>query len=495
MHNEKFRQKILTHPLPFITVLGLLCLILAACSHAPGVEPESAEMTHKAEKTHVLKATKTPRRSPTPSPTAIPTSELGIEAEDLDGVEIQFWHPFIGEESKTIDALVKGFNADNEWGITIQSTSQGNYDALFEQVSSAINHGEYPDLVMAYHYQAQAWEDIREVLVDLDAYVDDLVWGYSASEISDFYPVFWEGDLANGRRSGIPALRSAQLVYYNQSWAEELGFKTPPTTPAQFKIQACAAAKANRQDADPQNDHTGGWIISTEYPAMLGWFNAFGADVLKPDGEGYQFNTPEAASALTFLREMYDDGCAWLSDSQFPEDEFAARKGLYAVGSLSGIPSQEDSFADFSIKDEWTVLPFPSPKNEPGIPVYGPAFQILESDPEKQLASWLAIKWFTSPENQARLAEASKMAPVRLSSLEQLDRLTSTYPQWAKSVELLDQANPEPAYKSWRIVRWAVSDAATQLYRSYFTIDQVPALVRLLDRTANDLHQDDSSSP
>ena len=168
---------------------------------------------------------------------------------------------------------------------------------------------------------------------------------------------------------------------------------------------------------------------------------------------------------------------------------------MYAIGSLSGIPSQEDSFADISSKDEWTVLPFPSPKNEPGIPVYGPAFQILESDPEKQLASWLAIKWFTSPENQARLAEASKMAPVRLTSLEQLDKLTSTYPQWAKSVELLDQANPEPAYKSWRIVRWAVSDAATQLYRSYFTIDQVPALVRLLDRTANDLHQDDSSSP
>jgi ABC-type glycerol-3-phosphate transport system substrate-binding protein len=495
MHTERIRQKILTPPTFLRTVLFLFCLILAACAPASRVERKSSELTLQAEKTRAPGATKTPRRSPTPSPTAVPTSELGVDVEDLDGVEIQFWHPFSAEAEKALEALVIEFNADNEWGITIQSASLGDYDTLFEQVGSAVNHGEYPDLVVSYHYQAQAWENIREILVDLDAYVDDPVWGYTSAEVKDFYPVFWEHDQVDGRRIGIPALRSAQLVYYNTSWAEELGYKTPPTTPAQFKIQACAAAKANRQDADPQNDHTGGWIISTEYPAVLGWFNAFGAEVIQPDGKGYQLNSPETDSALTFLRELYEEGCAWLSDSQFPEDEFAVRRGLFAIGSLSGIPSQEDSFADLTSKDEWTVLPFPSPTNQAGIPVYGPSFQILETDPVKQLASWLAVKWLTSPENQARLAQASKMYPVRSASMEQLDRLTGTYPQWAKSVEFLDQAIPEPPYESWRIVRWAVSDAATQLFRSYFTIDQVPSLVKLLDRTANDLHKESSTSP
>jgi hypothetical protein len=36
-------------------------------------------------------------------------------------------------------------------------------------------------------------------------------------------------------------------------------------------------------------------------------------------------------------------------------------------------------------------------------------------------------------------------------------------------------------------VRWALGDAATQLFRDYFTIDRVPDLVRLLDQTADDL--------
>ena len=33
-------------------------------------------------------------------------------------------------------------------------------------------------------------------------------------------------------------------------------------------------------------------------------------------------------------------------------------------------------------------------------------------------------------------------------------------------------------------MRWAVNDASTQLFRYYFTIDQVPSLVKLLDETA-----------
>jgi ABC-type glycerol-3-phosphate transport system substrate-binding protein len=224
---------------------------------------------------------------------------------------------------------------------------------------------------------------------------------------------------------------------------------------------------------------------------MLGWFYAFGGDITISEGKGYQFNTQEVEDALTFLRDMYDDGCAWLSESQLPETEFANRQGLFATGSVVGIPFQEAAFANAESSDKWTVIPFPSSKGETAIDVYGPSFQVLTSEAENQLASWLFIKWLTSPENQAELSQASGFYPVRATSLEHLDILPRTYPQWAEAVDLLSLARSEPAFPSWRVVRWAVSDAATQLYRYYFTIDQIPSLVRLLDRTANDLHSED----
>jgi ABC-type glycerol-3-phosphate transport system substrate-binding protein len=185
---------------------------------------------------------------------------------------------------------------------------------------------------------------------------------------------------------------------------------------------------------------------------------------------------------------MYDDGCSWLSDSQLPESEFANRQGLFASGSVAGIPHQEAAFVNAESSDEWTVIPFPSSHGEAVIDVYGPSFQILNKDEAKQLASWLLIKWLTEPENQASLSQVTGFYPVRQSSLENIDLLPRTYPQWAEAVDMLSIAKSEPSFPSWRIVRWAVSDAATQLYRYYFNIDQVPSLVRLLDRTANDLH-------
>jgi len=45
-------------------------------------------------------------------------------------------------------------------------------------------------------------------------------------------------------------------------------------------------------------------------------------------------------------------------------------------------------------------------------------------------------------------------------------------PQWAAAQQALEYAQSEPTARSWNTVRWALSDAATQLFRSYFTIDK-----------------------
>ncbi len=122
------------------------------------------------------------------------------------------------------------------------------------------------------------------------------------------------------------------------------------------------------------------------------------------------------------------------------------------------------------------------------MPVYGPSFQVFSISSEKQLASWLLIKWLTEPAQQAALAQVSGNFPVRLSSLELMGLLPAAHPQWKTALDLLPVARHEPTLESWRIVRWAVSDAATQLYRYYFEIDKVPTLIKLLEQTANDLN-------
>jgi ABC-type glycerol-3-phosphate transport system substrate-binding protein len=464
-------------------LLLLMFLALSACGRgSASTPPTEGSQNDKSESQP--SATSVPTKTPTPRPTV---SVLGVDKNALSGVTLQFWHAASGALEQEIEAVVGDFNRQNSWGITVYTTPRGGFDQIFEDMQVATKEQSRPNVVTAFLYQALYWRAEKDLLVDLGPYINDAVWGLEADEQADYYPVFWGHGQERSKMWGIPFWGSAQMIYYNRTWAKELGFSSAPTSPTQFRQQACAAALANKKDEDSTNDGTGGWMISLNYSAVLGWIHAFGGEVMATEGEGYRFDTPEVEEAFTFLRELYDEGCAWLSDSPSPEAEFAARRALFVHGSSAGIPYQEDAFVETASADEWTVIPFPSPVGKPVVEVYGPLLFILRASPEEQLASWLFVRWLTSAEVQGRLARVSGYLPVRRSALDFVQPLPEVHPQWEAAVGLLSYAREEPRDKSWRIVRWAVSDAATQLFRYYFHADQVPALTRLLNETANDL--------
>lgn len=493
-------------PKNILCLLILLALLgtslLAGCQTNPAPTRRTGTTTptrNQSQDGDQGEGTASPTKKAPLSPTRTPAakSNLGIDPRELDGLQLQFWHAWTDDSAQAIDELVKDFNASNPWGIVVGASSLGNYDDLSGQTAAAIEQGTLPDLVSAYGYQAARWgkdgEVLGNTLVDLNTYIQDPEYGLDSEEQADFYPEFWEQDLVNDTRRGLPALRTGQVLYYNLSWAEELGFDSPPTTPEEFKEQACAAAKVKQSDDDPDNDLTGGWIISSEYPAVLGWLYAFGSPVVKPGGQGYQLGTSQVENAFRYLRLLYEERCAWMGEDISVEDEFAQRNGLFATGSLGDIPYQQAAFGRAGNRDRWTVIPFPSAYGQPAISVYGPSYILLKSTPERQLAAWLFARWMASPINQARLAEATSSLPLRRSTLDYLvnyrPRLSS---QWRAGLDLLPYAHAEPADPSWYTVRWAVSDAATQLFKWYFTMKQLPATVRLLDRTAAELYR---SSP
>jgi ABC-type glycerol-3-phosphate transport system substrate-binding protein len=284
----------------------------------------------------------------------------------------------------------------------------------------------------------------------------------------------------------LPVVRSAQVLYYNQSWAEEL-FSRTAGHPGAVQEQACA--RHNRADDDPQNDGSGGLAISTQPTAAAGWLESFGSEFARPDGSGYRFNTSQVEEAFRFLRGLYDAGCAWLPENDSFEDDFASRRALFTAGSLADVPGQLAIMERAGNRDRWTVLPFPSPDGEPAISAYGPSYVILKTTPEQQLAAWLFARWLSEPERQAALALASGTLPTRRSAAQQLSALSSSSAQWHAGQGLIETARMEPSFASWSTVRWALGDAATQLFRYYFTADGIPSLVQLLDETAQELHE------
>lgn len=488
-----FRRKLLRY------ASALLLLLLAACGQFMPTplppSPSSPPDTAQGGTSRPPSATPRPaQNSPqTPTPTLAP--QIEVDPSQLDGLPIRFWHPWSGAAGEVAAQSVEIFNVTNEWGIQVEVVYQGSPDDLAGAVQLALDGPEadpaaLPDLAAAFSHQALAWEAL-EPLVDLGPYVNDRTWGLGPEEQADFYPEFWEQDVSEGKRYGLPALRSGQALYYNQTWAEELGFSAPPAITEQFREQACAAALANRQDENPDNDTTGGYLAATDYDTVLGWVQAFGGEVTTPNGGSYDFDSDEAEASFTFLRSLLDQGCSWVLEDVTGQSEFANREALFVAGSVTSLSFQSEVLQAGENGDDWTVIPFPSPNAEPVVSANGSAYVLFPSTPERQLASWLFARWMAAPENQARFVQAQASLPIRastLAALQEADDLEGQ-PQWQAALELLPLVRRQPSLESWGSVRWAVQDAATQLYRYYFTIDQVPNLLRLLDRTAADLHR------
>ncbi|MCU0485249.1 MAG: extracellular solute-binding protein [Anaerolineales bacterium] len=479
--------------------LILFGVLISACQPVFNRQPTETALSSTLPppaQTRTLRSAPTPTATAAPSPTATQLSSLlEVSASDLDGITIKFWHTAAGEAETLLQQLTAEFNQSNTWGITVEPVGYAGSGVLDEQVRLAIEENQLPGLIAAYTDQALLWEIKGAELADLTPYVSDPLWGLSQPDQQDFYHVFWAHDLVRRStgsktttlRLGVPWYRSALVLIYNRTWAEELGFRTYPDTPAQFRRQVCAAAQANLSDQDPQNDGTGGWLIRNDPLLLLGWIQAFGGELEGEDGTGLSFHTPAAEEAVQYLANLTQDGCAWLASEELPAEAFANRRALVWTSSLANLRLQQTALQQANNNDEWVVLPFPASTGSQTIVAYGPALIVPRSDLAQELGAWLFARWLLSAEKQAQWAETNGVFPVRSAALQQVRANAGQAAQWEQALVWLPKARSEPAQPSWRAVRGVMADALQQILMPGFQENQAASLLIQLDQIVNEI--------
>ncbi len=489
---------------PFYGIALGLAFVLAfsACDRKAAVKPGSATVTQAAA--FALTASPAPgstqahsNNTPTSLPAIPPTpnertpSTLGVTTTELRGLQVDLWHPWTGATGAALQAILDEFNRTNQWGISVQISAYESFGRLDEAAESALITDSLPDVLVDYGYQARHW-DGSGVLTDLAPYVNDPVWGLTSDEQADFYAGFWVEDLVTTgnthqtRRLGISFYRSAYVLFYNQSWARELGYPNPPTTQEDFRVRACAAAESVAKLGDKSNLGKGGWLITPQPGTLIGWIYAFGGEITNLDSTGYLFNTIETKRAFEYLKGLQESGCAWSDTGIQAQNEFANRQALFLVGSLFDIPAQREAFTQAGSTDEWMVIPFPS-SNHRVVDTYGPSLLVTQSTPAQQLAAWLVVEWLVYPPNQAEWVKWLETYPTRQSTLSYLSEAASSSPQWSQALKLLPDARSEPSLASWSVVRWMLEDATAQLFDLKFSADQIPSLLENLDSVAEEI--------
>lgn len=460
-----FRLTSLSSPL-------LLLALLCACGGLSPVNPQTPGPTAATATTGAVLSTAT----------AQPTLQQ-IDPSSLRGIKLQIWDAFTGPSAAAFANQVALFNTTNSWGILVYPTDYSNYPALFDAIATSIAASGKPDLVAALPDQVLAW-DAAGVVVDLNPYVSDPDWGLKSTEIADIPAVFWAQDSVGGRRVGVPAQRSTDLLFYNKTWAHELGFSHPPATADEFRQQACAANASSRAGTDRQKYGYGGWVVDTTWPTVLAWMTAYGGGVA---GNGsYHFQSSQNLAALQFLKKLYDDHCAWISTEATPFDAFAQRLALFVSGDLAEVSLAQESMARLKNNDEWTVLPYPG-GNSSALITYGPSYALLASNPVNQLAAWLFLRWTLSPDSQVNWVRSAWSLPLRNAVMDSLGSGRSGQPQWEAAAQALPFLVGTPELASWQKVSYVLEDGSQSIFRTNMPSAQIGSVLDQMDALAQEL--------
>lgn len=460
-----------------LLIAFLVPTVLAACggsaqppAEKPQEPPQSEEMEEPEEEME--------------EPEEEMEEPVSALAGDPSGQNITFWHAMSsGANLEGMTAVVDQFNAENEWGITVEAVAQGSQGDLETAVNGAIATGELPNLTMGFPNGLVRWYGL-DVIAPLNDYIEDPVYGLTDEEVAAIYSgPYSSGTLPDGTQVGIPMHQSAQVIFYNYTWGEELGFDGPPETSAEFMEQACAAADANNNDDNPDNDGTGGYVYFPDASMVSPWIWAFGGEIVSEDGSAYVLNSEAALDVAVFFKELADNGCILFTPS-FPNPEFAARQALFATSSTAGVPFQAAAMEEAENEDEWGAIPFVGPDGTQVVDAFGQMIGVVRTNPDQDLASWLFLRWLTSAETQSDWIGYTGYFPSQTTT-DVGDRAEEDA-IWAGALALLEIGKSEPNLAAHGAVRGAIRDAYFEVIEAE-SEEEIAAILDELNESAAEL--------
>jgi multiple sugar transport system substrate-binding protein/sn-glycerol 3-phosphate transport system substrate-binding protein len=454
----------------FPAILIVFALLLAACqpvgTGTPVVTPPAG---------------KSPMPTKTSAPTLTPVPEISVDPAKLDQVQIRVLHPWTEDTGILMTRLVDQFNQTNQWGIFVIEIAPGSAGLVQEKYRELLLDELAPDVLVVSPAQLLRSDALYGNILDLNPYLLSAKFGLFPEEQEDFLPVFWNESVVQGKRFGIPAQRTTEMLFYNVTWAKELGFTNPPSTWANFRQQVCAANASKRKDTDPLDDGLGGWIINTNALTTLSWLRTFGSDPL--DKTNPRFLSVKSEEAFNALLKLSTDSCGWLSRLPQPYDYFTNRHALLYSGSMQDLLIQTHTNARLESEDEWIVIPYPTGEGESFVLTEGIDYGITASTDERQLAAWLFVRWLSSPNQQAWFLRNSGTLPLGEAVLPMVSDLVEDYPVWGEAVKLSDLVVALPASKDLDIIKTVVEDGGWQLFKTGLKSDAVQTLLSQIDMT------------
>ena len=369
------------------------------------------------------------------------TAEMA-DASDVDGTTISFWHSMGGVNGEALDTLVKQFNEENEYGITVDAQYQGEYDDSLNKLKSAQIGNMGADLVQVYEIGTRfmidsGWIVPMQEMIDGD--------GYDLSQIEPNLAAYYTID---NELYSMPFNSSTPILYYNKDMFEKVGItEVPDSLEGIGEIGQQLLDNGGAGEAMSMGIY--GWFFE-QLISKQGLEYANNGNGRKEAATAVAFDENGAAkNILTVWKDLNDKGFAPIvgKGGDAGLADFSAGKSAITLGSTASL---KQILQDVNGKFEVGTAYFPkvSSSDEGGVSIGGASLWALDNqDPKKLRATWEFIKFLISPESQAYWNAQTGYFPVTVAAQEEetFKQNVAEYPQFQTAIDQLHDSAPEYA--------------------------------------------------
>lgn len=363
-------------------------------------------------------------------------SASGAATTTADGkIQIDFWYSGGKTAVNVFQEIVDEFNASQD-KYEIKTTTQADYTETYEKLQAGIAGNKAPDMALLDVDKSRNLSE-KNLVADVSEFIDK----DSDFPKDDYLSVFFDQGVAeDGKIFALPAYGTTQVLYYNKAAFEQVGIN--PESIKTWQDLAEAAKAMTSEDGSFV-----GWEPMWGSANLVDAALSNGASLLSEDGKTVTINSQEWVEVWESFRQwIHDDkimkvnsgGQGWEYWYTTIDDVLQNKAGGY-TGS-----SGDQADLDFSIV---AAMEQPGFNDNPSAPT-ADALQLVmlesSSDEEKE-GVYEFMKYFTTPENQAKWSMATGYVAVRQSTLEVEEFKTYTQENPQALVPISQAAHGTPA--------------------------------------------------
>jgi multiple sugar transport system substrate-binding protein len=360
-------------------------------------------------------------------------------------VTLSIWHTYVEGMQNSFDELINEFNSTvgARNGITVKVTAIANNTIINENLIAAANKDpgalELPDMAVVYPKIAVMLEE-KGVLTDLEAL-------FSKDELSLYVPVFLEEGRLNGESLSIlPIAKSTEVLYVNRTLFDRFALDTGVSLDDLCTFEGIVAAAEKYYI----------WSNGKTFFYSDNLFNYFsigfqqtGEDFLK--GSGLQLSSQSFPRIWDSYFIPATKGQAAIFNGY--GNYIAITGDVVCYTSTSAGASfcpQTITYADNTKEDVvFDVLPYPVFSGGDRVAVQrGGGICVMKSDPVREYAAGLFLKWFTASEQNLRFTASTGYMPVMTEAFEKV--IAKDFPATEKDIVTKTLLTTADMYQNYR---------------------------------------------